>query len=84
MNGEMKMSVSSMTRLGDKKGVYVLFTDGNSSAEFVVPDCKLIHSNGFNVEELKQLKDYVENEQDSIFRLAKGIDPVKSFLGDTK
>lgn len=84
MNSEIKMSVSSMTRLGDKKAVYVLFTDGKSSAEFTVPDCKLIHSNGFDEEELKQLKDYVENEQDSIFCLAKGIDPIKSFLGDTK
>lgn len=84
MNSEIRMSVSSMTRLGDKKGVYVLFADENSSAEFIVPDCKLINSNGFDEEELKQLKEYLENEQDYIFSLAKGIDPIRSFLGDAK
>ena len=39
MNHEIKMSVSSMTRVGDKKAVYILFTDGDSSAEFTIPGC---------------------------------------------
>ncbi len=81
MNSEIKMSVSSMTRLGDKKGVYVLFTDGNASAEFKLPECKLLHNKGFGEEELKQLKEYVENEQDYLFNLAKEINPIRSFLG---
>lgn len=37
MNSEIRMSVSSMTRNDDKKGVYVLFSDGDKSAEFIVP-----------------------------------------------
>ena len=63
MNSEIKMSVSSMTRSDDKKGVYVLFSDGDKSAEFVLPGCKVINNKGFDAEELKQLRDYVDNEQ---------------------
>lgn len=82
MNSEIKMSVSSMTRSDDKKGVYVLFTDGDKSAEFVVPGCKVINNKGFDEEELKQLRDYVDNEQDYIFSLAKTVNPMKAFMGD--
>lgn len=82
MNSEIKMSVSSMTRNDDKKGVYVLFTDGDKSAEFVVPGCKVINNKGFDEEELKQLRDYVDNEQDYIFSLAKTVNPMKAFMGD--
>lgn len=82
MNSEIKMSVSSVTRSDDKKGVYVLFTDGDKSAEFVVPGCKAINNKGFDEEELKQLRDYVDNEQDYIFSLAKTVNPMKAFMGD--
>ena len=82
MNSEIKMSVSSMTRSDDKKGVYVLFSDGDKSAEFVVPGCKVINNKGFDEEELKQLRDYVDNEQDYIFSLAKTVNPMKAFMGD--
>lgn len=82
MNSEIKMSVSSMTRSDDKKGVYVLFTDGDKSAEFVVPGSKVINNKGFDEEELKQLRDYVDNEQDYIFSLAKTVNPMKAFMGD--
>ncbi len=102
MNSEIKMSVSSMTRSDDKKGVYVLFTDGDKSAEFMIgseksgnhtgmdghltstssPGCKVINNKGFDKEELKQLLDYVDNEQDYIFSLAKTVNPMKAFMGD--
>lgn len=88
MNSEIKMSVSSVTRSDDKKGVYVLFTDGDKSAEFVIGSeesgykCKVINNKGFDEEELKQLRDYVDNEQDYIFSLAKTVNPMKAFMGD--
>lgn len=82
MNSEIRMSVSSLTRTENKKGIYVLFTDGDKSAEFVVPECKMISNKGFNNEELNQLLDYVCNEQDYIFSLAKTVDPMRAFMGD--
>lgn len=113
MNSEVKMSVSSLTRTDDKNGVYVLFSDGEKSAEFVVgneesghhdcmnghltnatslrcseteskrvPGCKVISNKGFDEDELKQLRDYVDNEQDYIFSLAKTVNPMKAFMGE--
>ncbi len=84
MNSEIKMSVSTMTRTKDSKAVYVVFEDGSKNAEFALPECKLVSNNGFSDEEIVQLKDYVENEQDSIYDVAKKINPMKAFLGDLK
>ncbi len=78
------MSVSSMTRTKDSKAVYVLFQDGGKSAEIALPECKLVNNKGFSDEELAQLNDYVSNEQDSIYELAKKINPMKAFLGELK
>ncbi len=80
MNQEIRMSVSSMTRSGEKKGVYVLFQDGEKMAELLVPGCEVIYNKGFDGEELKQLKDYGEQEIDSILALAKQVNPIKAFL----
>ena len=80
MNDEIRMSVSSMTRNKDNKAVYVLFQDGDKNAEISLPGCSLISNHGFSDEEIAQLTDYVENEQDSIYELAKQINPMKAFL----
>jgi len=84
MNSEIKMSVSSMTRKGDKKAVYVLFTDGDNSAEFSLPGSSLLSNRGFTKEEIQQLKEYIDNEQDYLFGLAKGINPLRGFMGESK
>ena len=81
MNPEIKMSVSSMTHTKDSKAVYVLFEDAGKSAEITLPDVKLVSNRGFSEEEIGQLREYVVNEQDSIYELAKGINPMKAFLG---
>ena len=70
-----------MTRTKDDKAVYVLFEDGDKNAEISLPACKLISNRGFSDEEITQLTDYVRNEQDSIYALAKQINPMKAFLG---
>ncbi len=80
MNPEIRMSVSSMTKTKDSKAVYVLFEDGEKNAEITLPDVKLVANKGFTDEEIEQLKEYVRNEQDSIYELAKGINPMKAFL----
>ncbi|MBQ7581615.1 MAG: hypothetical protein IJU25_02215 [Lachnospiraceae bacterium] len=82
MNQEIKMSVSSMTRSGEKKGVYVLFQDGEKTAELLVPGCEVISNHGFDEAELAQLKEYGLKEQDAIFSLAKGVNPIKAFLSE--
>lgn len=81
MNSEIRMSVSSMTRSNDKKAVYVMFQDGGKSAEFTLPGCELVRNDGFGEDEISQLKEYIDNEQDSIYALAKKVDPMKAFMG---
>ena len=71
-----------MTRNKDNKAVYVLFEDGTKSAEFALPEGKLMNNRGFSEEDVAQLKDYVCNEKDEIFSLAKTINPIKAFLGE--
>ena len=80
-HGEIKMSVSAMTRTKDSKAVYVLFEDGSRNAEFALPEGKLVKNNGFSDEEISRLADYVDGERDSIFNVAKTINPMRDFLG---
>ncbi len=75
------MTVSTMTRNGDEKAIYVLFTDGAKSAEFALPANRLVKNHGFSDDEIAQLTDYVTNEQDSIFAVAKKVNPMKNLLG---
>jgi len=81
MNKDVKMSVSSLTRTGDKKAVYVMFQDGDKSAEYSLPGCGLVRNKGFSEAELRSLKEYVDNEQDSIYAMAKGVNPIKALMG---
>lgn len=81
MKSELKMSVSSMTRSGEKKAVYVVFEDSNKTAEFALPGCKLVRNKGFAEGEISTLREYIQNEQDTIFSMAKEINPIKAFMG---
>lgn len=82
MNSEMKMNVSPVTRLGDKRVVYVLFTDQSSSAEFIIPGGELISNKGFDEKEIAEIKEYLECEQDNLFQVAKELNPMRSFMRD--
>ena len=81
MNKDIKMSVSSMTRNKDKKAVYVFFQDGEKTAEFTLPGCELVKNNGFSDDDIRHLKDYIDNEQDTIFAMAKQVNPIKAMMG---
>jgi len=81
MNKDIKMSVSSMTRNKDKKAVYVFFQDGEKTAEFTLPGCELVKNNGFLDDDIRQLKDYIDNDQDTIFAMAKQVNPIKAMMG---
>ena len=71
-----------MTRTKDSKAVYVMFEDEHRSAEFALPEGNLVRNNGFSDEEINRLKDYVDNERDSIFDMAKKINPMRELLGE--
>ena len=75
------MSVSSMTRSGEDKAIYVLFQDGEKMAELTVPGHRVVYNSGFEEEEIAQLIEYATQEQDAIFALAKQVNPMRAFLG---
>lgn len=84
MNSEIRMNISSLIRKDGDKAIYVLFTDGNKEAEFKVPDGKLLSNKGFSDKELEDLRDYLHNEQDYIYSVAKKVNPMKGFMGKTQ
>lgn len=80
MNEEIRMSVSSLIRKDRDKSVYVLFSDGAKSAEFVVPTGKLLRNDGFTQEDIRKLQEYLANEETVIYDMAKDINPIKGFM----
>ena len=58
MSTDITMSVSSMTRNGDNKAVYVFFQDGKNSAEFALPEGRVVKNSGFDEEEIEKLREY--------------------------
>ena len=84
MSEELRMSVSSMTRTKDSKAVYILFTDGEKSAELTLPECKVISNKGFTDEEIAGLKYYISSDRETIYAMAKKVNPMKAMMKDTK
>ncbi len=84
MNKDITMSVSAMTRDKDKKAVYVFFQDDSRSAEISLPECNVLKNDGFDEEEIKKLRDYIDGERDTIYNMAKQINPVKALMRSGK
>ena len=75
----MEMSVSHIINENGKKKAYVLFSDGERSAEGIYPDCSIIKSSGFTQEELTLLSEYMEKEGETIKELAASVNLIKAF-----
>ncbi len=41
----------------------------------------LVKNKGFSDDDIRQLKDYIDNEQDTIFAMAKHVNPIKAMMG---
>lgn len=82
MNDELKMSVSPICTKDGKKYAFVSFTDGSRTAEGKIPDCKIIKSEGFSEDEVRQLEGYMNQELAQIKKMAAGINIIHSFMGD--
>ena len=80
MSEDISMSVSSPIVKGDKKLVYVMFSEAGKTAEFEAPGAVLVKNTGFSDEDIEVLKDYIAGNWSTIFDMAKNIDPMKAFL----
>lgn len=72
MNEELNMSVSPICVKDGKKYAYIMFSDNVRSAEGIIPDCRIVNSNGFLEDEVKQLEAYMERSLPELKRLAAG------------
>lgn len=70
MNEELNMSVSPVCVKGGKKYAYIRFSDNVRSAEGMIPDCKIISSNGFLESEVVQLEAYMEKHLPELKKIA--------------
>ena len=80
MSKELNMSVSSICAKDGKKYAYVSFTDGERSAEGVIPDCKIVSNKGFTREEAEQLEAYMHSELPRLKRMAAQIRVIDAFM----
>ena len=74
------MSISSIVPVNGKKAAFVLFSDKDKAAEFVIPECRQVSNEGFSKSELEQLLAYVTKEKDSLMDMAKKVDPLSKFM----
>ena len=81
MSENINMSVSAPVMKGDKKLVYVMFSEEGKSAEFEAPGAQLVKNAGFSTEDIEILQDFIKNNWEKIFDMAKEIDPMTAFLG---
>lgn len=80
MNSNITMNISPILRSGDEKVIYVQFMDGSKIAEFTVPGCILIKNDGYDEKDLKSLQEYLDNEQDEIYKVARQINPISALM----
>lgn len=73
MSQEMNLSVSPVCEKDGQKCAYVSFSDGQRTADGIIPDCKIISSKGFSEEEVAQLEGYMQSELAKLKRMAAGI-----------
>lgn len=78
---EINMVISGIIRKKSEKYVRVSFQRNQDTAEYILPECKLDKSKGFNEKELGMLKDYLLGNKADIMEHAKKINPMKAMLG---
>ena len=80
MSSDITITVSGMTRTADSKAIYVLFAEGNKTAEIAIPDNRLVLNKGFSDNEIAEFMEYVIYEKDAIYELAKTINPIRAMM----
>lgn len=76
----MNMSVSSIVNKNGNREIYVLFSEGNCSAEGRLSDYKMISNKGFTQEQVDMLEAYMRRETDRILQMAKNVNVMDAFL----
>lgn len=70
---EFTMSVSPICVKDGKKIAYVSFSDGERSAEGIIPDCVITSAVSMNLAQVRMLEEYMRQELPNLKRMAAGI-----------
>ncbi len=79
---ELTMQVSGICRKDGKKFAFVTFSDGERSAEGMIPDCRILNQTGFEEDEICRLELFMKMNLDKLKRKAASIDPVRAMMKD--
>ena len=80
MSDEMKLTYSTVLEVDGKKAVSVRFERGDDVAEGMLPDGRIMKSNGFSEEEVSGLESYLKGNSDELMDAAKKISGLKHIL----
>jgi len=75
------MTISGIIKKDGRSFVRVSFLRGRDYAEGISPDGIIDKSEGFTEEELVKLKEYITESENEIMEKAKGINPLRDWLG---
>ncbi len=78
---ELTLQISGISVKEGKKQACVRFTGNGCYAEGYIPDCVITASEGFSVEEINRLQDYLRANLSSLKKKAAGINPLNAIMG---
>jgi len=79
---ELNMTVSPVISKDGRQFAYVSFTDATRSAEGEIPECVIVKNQGFTVEEVHQLEDYMRANRTELKKLASSVNVMNAFMED--
>lgn len=78
---EVTMLVSCGLVKDGRKIVRVSFLRGKAFAEGLLPDGMIERAEGFTTDEVQKLENYLRANRKEILEQAKGIDPLRNWMG---
>lgn len=81
MMDELQMMVSGRLKKDGRDIVRVSFFRNKDYADGILPDAIIEKSSGFEEKELAILEKYLRAHKEEIYAEAKGVNPMKNFLG---
>lgn len=79
---ELNMTVSPVILKDGRQFAYVSFTDATRSAEGEIPECVIVKNQGFTVEEVHQLEDYMRANRTELKKIASSVNVMNAFMED--
>lgn len=80
MKNEIEISVSPVCSKEGKNYAFVMFKEGEKSAEGKIPECMMIRNDGFDEAEVNQFIDYMRANLTSLKKMAASINPLSAFM----